>query len=118
MNMEKNIIRLTESDLHRIVKESVQRILNEIGDTPKGQRALGALAQRHALRNPNYDARDTESKEAKIYDYAKKARGGDTYDYKGTPQNPKYYDYANGSVDYINSHPDELTAAHRRTEMK
>ncbi len=116
--MEKKLIRLTESDLHRIVKESVERILNEIGDTPKGQRALGALAQRHALRNPNYDARDTESKEAKIYDYAKKARGGDTYDYKGTPQNPKYYDYANGSVDYINSHPDELTAAHRRAEMK
>ena len=27
--MAKNIIRLTESDLHRIVKESVQRILNE-----------------------------------------------------------------------------------------
>ena len=28
-NMSKNIIRLTESDLHRIVKESVQRILRE-----------------------------------------------------------------------------------------
>ena len=27
--MAKNIIRLTESDLHRIVKESVQRILTE-----------------------------------------------------------------------------------------
>jgi hypothetical protein len=27
--MAKNIIRLTESDLHRIVKESVQRILKE-----------------------------------------------------------------------------------------
>jgi hypothetical protein len=27
--MAKNIIRLTESDLHRIVKESVNRILNE-----------------------------------------------------------------------------------------
>lgn len=28
----KKIIRLTESDLHRIVKESVQRILREIND--------------------------------------------------------------------------------------
>ena len=28
--MAKNIIRLTESDLHRIVKESVERILNEV----------------------------------------------------------------------------------------
>lgn len=33
--MNKKLIRLTESDLHRIVKESVNRILNEIGDTVK-----------------------------------------------------------------------------------
>ena len=33
----KQIIRLTESDLHRIVKESVNKILNEIGNTPKYQ---------------------------------------------------------------------------------
>lgn len=37
----KKIIRLTESDLHRIVKESVQRILKEVersrpGDIPPG----------------------------------------------------------------------------------
>ena len=42
-NMNKKLIRLTEQDLHRIVKESVNRIINEIGDTEKGQRALGAL---------------------------------------------------------------------------
>ena len=42
-NMNKKLIRLTESDLHRIVKESVNRIINEIGDTEKGQRDLGAL---------------------------------------------------------------------------
>jgi hypothetical protein len=37
-------IRLTEGDLHRIVKESVQRILNEIGDSfekPVEQGGLG-----------------------------------------------------------------------------
>lgn len=28
-NMKKNLIRLTESDLHKIVKESVNRIINE-----------------------------------------------------------------------------------------
>ena len=37
--MSKKLIRLTESDLHKIVKESVQRILNESDDfgqtTPK-----------------------------------------------------------------------------------
>ena len=40
----KRRIRLTEGDLHRIVKESVNRIINEIGDTEQGQRDLGALA--------------------------------------------------------------------------
>ena len=30
--MNKKLIRLTEGDLHRIVKESVQRILNEVED--------------------------------------------------------------------------------------
>ena len=32
--MNKKLIRLTESDLHRIVKESVNRLLNEIGERP------------------------------------------------------------------------------------
>lgn len=30
MNMNKKLIRLTESDLHRIVKKSVNRVPNEI----------------------------------------------------------------------------------------
>ena len=36
INMNKRLIRLTESDLHRIVKESVQKILKEIVDTVDG----------------------------------------------------------------------------------
>lgn len=48
--MNKKLIRLTESDIHRIVKESVNKILNEIGDTPKGQLALGAVAGRANVR--------------------------------------------------------------------
>jgi hypothetical protein len=36
--MNKKLIRLTESDLHRIIKESVGKILKEIGDTPKRKR--------------------------------------------------------------------------------
>lgn len=35
------LIRLTESDLHRIVRESVNKVLNEIGDTHLGQYQLG-----------------------------------------------------------------------------
>lgn len=39
--MNKKLIRLTESDLHRIVKESVNKILSEIGDTSRGCKMLG-----------------------------------------------------------------------------
>jgi hypothetical protein len=41
--MNKKIIRLTESDLHRIVKKSVQRIINEAFKSPK----LAAMAKQH-----------------------------------------------------------------------
>lgn len=37
------IIRLTENDLHMIVKESVRRVLNEYGEKKESQEALGAL---------------------------------------------------------------------------
>lgn len=50
-NMNKKLIRLTESDLHRIVKESVNKILNEIGDTPQGQYALGRVGERARRRD-------------------------------------------------------------------
>lgn len=43
----KKLVRLTEGDLHNIVKNSVRRAINEIGDTPKGQYALGRLANRY-----------------------------------------------------------------------
>ena len=46
----KRTIRLTESDLHRIVKESVNTVLNEIGDTEKGQDALGQVHGRAIAR--------------------------------------------------------------------
>ena len=44
----KKTVRLTESDLHRIVKESMKRVLNETkyGGTPKEQYMLGRLHQR------------------------------------------------------------------------
>ena len=60
MNMNKKLIRLTESDLHNIVKESVNRVLNEIGDTPKGQFALGAVFARNPLQRQ--DASDMAEK--------------------------------------------------------
>lgn len=47
-NMNKKLIRLTESDLHRIVKESVNKIINEIGDTYDGYKMLGRLQNKKA----------------------------------------------------------------------
>ena len=44
--MRKNRIRLTESDLHRIIKESVKGVLKESKRTPQAKREL-----EDALRN-------------------------------------------------------------------
>lgn len=54
----KKIIRLTEQDLRKIVKESVNKILNEIGDTPKGQYMLGSLAARQNRNGIDLDDPD------------------------------------------------------------
>jgi hypothetical protein len=47
---KKNTIRLTESELKQVISESVKKIIKEIGDTPRGQFALGALKGRAAAR--------------------------------------------------------------------
>lgn len=54
---KKQVIRLTEGDLRNIIKESVTTVLNEIGGTPEGQFALGAVRGRalgRTLYNPKY----------------------------------------------------------------
>ena len=51
----KRTIRLTESDLHRIVMESVKQAINEIGDTDEGQYDLGRAAARRYWRSINSD---------------------------------------------------------------
>lgn len=44
---KKKIIRLTESQLKRVISESIKKMLNEIGDTNRGQYMLGRLHRRH-----------------------------------------------------------------------
>lgn len=44
--MRKNVIKLNEEELYEIVKESVNTVLNEIGDTEAGARAVGLVARR------------------------------------------------------------------------
>jgi hypothetical protein len=79
--MNKKLIRLTESDLHKIVKESVNRILNEIGDTAKGQYMLGRLQGRQMGNGNRQQAMNTQN-------YASKQLGS------RTPQNFQTYDAA------------------------
>lgn len=40
-------VRLTESDLHRIIREITKSVINEVGETPDGQRKLAALQNRN-----------------------------------------------------------------------
>lgn len=44
-------IRLKEEDLNRIIRECVNDALNEIGDTQRGQDALGQLSARQLYRD-------------------------------------------------------------------
>ena len=53
----KKIIKLTESDLHKIVENTVNRVLNEVGDTHKGQKKLGKLFARQEKDAKNVDFR-------------------------------------------------------------
>lgn len=61
--MNKNRIKLTESQLHNIIEECVKSVLNEIGETPQGQYMLGRLKQ-----NKLYNHQDGD--EAYIGQYA------------------------------------------------
>ena len=44
--MEKNIVKINESTLRKIVAESVKTVLNEIGDTPAGRAMLARATDR------------------------------------------------------------------------
>jgi hypothetical protein len=69
--MNKKQIRLTESDLHNIIKESISTIINEIGDTRRGQYMLGKLWRRKY--NNELAAADDKDEErySKAYNAAK-----------------------------------------------
>ena len=57
----KHRIKLTESDLHRIIKESVRCVLNEIGDTDDGQYILGRMEGRQKNRGDFDAAKNTSN---------------------------------------------------------
>ena len=51
-------VKLNESQLKKIISETVMNILNEIGDTPKGQKLLGMAARRAIDNRDNAKARN------------------------------------------------------------
>jgi hypothetical protein len=70
---KKQVIRLTEGDLRNIIKESVTTLLNEIGKTPEGQYALGAVRGRalgRTLYDPEHQKPTKRDKQGEIMDKA------------------------------------------------
>ena len=116
--MNKKLIKLTESDLHRIVKESVNKVLNEIGDTTKGQYMLGRLAARTKMKGDNI---------SDIKKYASNRRKEQNFGYDGTPffyengmqANPMGQEFLDGREDYClgNNIPPNHYAISRTTNM-
>ena len=85
----KRRIRLTESDLHRIVEKSVNKILKESMDSDRGQWQGGRLSQ----RNGELDASGNRTKMRKnkekypVFNHAEKESKK-----KGVPYNPHFAD--------------------------
>ena len=65
MNNKK--IRITDKKLDKLIRESIEAALNEIGDTMRGQETLGRLAGRKVNKNDTRGAIDTTT-------YARKQR--------------------------------------------
>ena len=116
----KHRVKLTESALRRIVKESLRRVLDEYGNTGKGQKALGALMAKKVI-NADGDTVDDffknqSEKGGEVYNYAKQQRseyGKDT-DEIGNTINPLYKEFSKGYCDYLNAQPLESSKRHDR----
>ena len=78
--MNKNRIRLTESQLHRVIKESVKKVLNEINTN------TAIAAHKKAQRDVDY--KDMES-----YDQYKRERQADTFAQYAQDKGANYFPY-------------------------
>jgi len=80
----KQTIKLTESQLHDVIIESVKECLNEIGDTRRGQYMLGRL-HRRTLDRTNQRNREEMKDKAKDIEshrtdrFIKKVKGNKNY---------------------------------------
>ena len=125
-NRGKRKIAIREGEFNKVITSAVMEALNEVGDTPEGQQKLGALHARKVINNPATNQADYESNlndYSNIHTYARKQREkyGDDHDELGNVTNDRFTDYANGYVDYLNSHMNDLAASdmrRRRFESK
>lgn len=98
-NKMKQTIRLTESQLHDVIREAVGKILNEIGDTAKGQYMLGALQAKRQAEAEHYKEQqpqggyDIQTHNRKAYnDKMQKANNAQNYAYRQNEKNNPYND--------------------------
>ena len=108
--MQKKVIRLTESDLHRIIKESVNNILREAKLNEMHPLTYASARDKQIQRNNDYDNLKPLSKKPKGYDNHRAERFNqaavDTYNDKynefglsnGKPYAHNIMDY-DGTVD-------------------
>lgn len=100
-------IKLTESEFHRLINESVNQILNEIGDTPNGQYMLGRLHARQLNREDNWQASETSkyannSLEKRYPDVYNKDKYSNINDWADN-----LFDYNRGGLCFSFGHRDE-----------
>ena len=89
----KNSVKISGSQLKAIIAESVEKVLNEIGDTTPGRWMLGRLGRRQEERARGYDGgkiKDT-TVQAGQYDYNNQDITRDDYGYRRAYDNGYVY---------------------------
>ena len=97
----KRLIRLTESDLHRIVRESVNKVLNETDLYDTLARPDGKLD----LSNPYTWAKSPEMLKKMGYDENRMKRGKKYYDHQLNPNWKFNKDRRDDSFNFANDRP-------------
>lgn len=111
--MNKNRIRLTESQLHNIIKESVNKVLSEADwktflNAARGRKKQADELREHPFfhgRNSYDDAADKLEKHAKDTFQKKYGKNGHSHQYEGDSSDYKgRYDHRDSDIDFVNKH--------------
>ena len=94
--MEKNTIKINESQLKKIVSESLKNIVNEIGDTVNGQYMIGRAAARRAAQGANWRKKADSLNGSPFHSNTQQAMNNKASDL--SLQGNKIYSYGAGSM--------------------